>query len=715
MKRRDFLGLMGAGMAAATAPSLAFAKSKLPAVPMSIPAELLDNPMLTFGKLPDYAAIRPEHMEPAVSFVSTWGKNAIIELCKQKSPTWDSFYRPLEDIDATANYPVSIARNINSVNNTPEFRKAYDAARKHRSEFSAWYDANEDVYRCLKALRDSREYKRYTHLQKQALKKSLWEFEKAGIGLPTDKKNRLAEINKELSELRTKFSNNIQDANKWSKTFTDLALLDGVPAENLEAAKRAAEKAGESGYRFDLSDASYWAIVNNATNKDVRETFFRASTVRCSDLSDDKHLDNTPIIKQILALRHEMANILGYKSFAEYTLVDRMADKPSEVMAFYQGLTQKIHAPATAQTEKLIAYGKDKLGIENPTAADFAYIAHKQKADLYQVNEDELRPYFPIDRVLEGMFEVNRRLFGIVTKEKKGVPAWHESVRFFEIFNEKGELLGSTYVDLYARPNKKSGAWKSNFINRRRDLNGKMVKPTTVLAANFTPPTDEGVALLTQKNVITLFHEFGHVVHHIIGDKIDIATISGTSGIPRDAVEFPSQLMEYWVWNKDVLPLFSGHYKTGEPLPKESIDKLVAVKDYLAARTAVRQAQYGLIDIRLHNEFNPSESNFVERIVSEVKTQLSLSEEPSYSRPINAFGHIFSSSYAAGYYGYLWSDVLSADVYSHFEKVGVFNRKEGQRYVDTFLGKGGSEDVMSMYVAFMGAKPNPAPLMKQFK
>lgn len=715
MKRRNFLGLMGVGVATAAAPNLVFAKSKLPAVPLSIPSELANNPLLSFGKLPDYGAIRPEHLEPAVSFVSSWGKNAIIELCKQKSPTWDSFYRPLEDIDATANYPVSIARNINSLNNTPDFRKAYDAARKHRSEFSAWYDMNEDIYRCLSALKNSREYKRYTRLQKQALKKSLWEFEKAGIGLPLNKKTRLAEINKELNELRAKFANNVQDSNRWSKTYADTTLLDGVPAENLEAAKRAAQKAGETGYRFDLSDASYWAIINNAKNKDVREAFFHASAVRCSELSDDKHLDNMPIIKKILALRHEMANLLGYKSYAEYALVDRMAGKPSEVMRFYQGLTQRIHAPATTQTNKLIAYGKDKLGIDNPIASDLAYISHKQRADLYNVDEEALRPYFPIDRVLEGMFEVNRRLFGIVAKEKKGVSVWHDSVRFFELFNEKGELLGSTYVDLYAREYKKGGAWKSNFINRRRDLNGDMVKPVTVLAANFTPPTDDGVALLTQKNVITLFHEFGHVVHHIIGNKIDIATISGTSGVPRDAVEFPSQLMEYWVWHKDVLPLFSGHYKTGEPLPKDMIDKLVAAKDYLAARVAVRQAQYGLIDMRLHHEFNPSESGFVERIIREVKSRLSLADEPTYSRPINAFGHIFSSSYAAGYYGYLWSDVLSADVYSHFERVGVFNRKEGQRYVNTFLGKGGSEDVMSMYVAFMGAKPNPAPLMKQFK
>lgn len=714
MKRRDFLGLLGVSAAAVATPNLAFAKRKLPAVPLTIPSELADNPLLTFGKLPNYTAIRPEHLEPAVAFVSNWGKEAITKLCQQSSPTWDSFYRPLEDIDATANYPVSISRNINSLNNTKDFRKAYDAARKHRSEFSAWYDTNEDIYRCLKALKDGREYKRYTHLQKQALKKSLWEFEKAGIGLPADKKARLADINKELNELRAQFANNVQDSNKWSKTYTDLALLDGVPAENLDVAKRAAEKAGETGYRFDLSDASYWAIINNATNRDLRETFFRASAVRCSDLSDDKHLDNTPIIKQILALRHEMATLLGYKSYAEYALVERMANTPDEVMNFYKGFTKQIHAPAAAQTNKLIAYGKDKLGIDAPTASDLAYISHKQKAALYEVDEESLRPYFPIDRVLEGMFEVNRRLFGVVAKEKKGVPAWHDSVRFFEIFNEKGELLGSTYVDLYARENKKGGAWKSNFINRRRDLNGKMVKPVTVLAANFTPPTNDGVALLTQKNVVTLFHEFGHVLHHIIGDKIDIATISGTSGVPRDAVEFPSQLMEYWVWHKDVVPLFSGHYKTGEPLPKSMIDKLVASKDYLAARVAMRQAQYGLIDMRLHNEFDASEPAFVERIVSEVKAQLSLSDEPPYARPINAFGHIFSSSYAAGYYGYLWSDVLSADMYSHFEKVGVFNRKEGQRYVNTFLGKGGSEDVMSMYVAFMGAKPNPAPLMKQF-
>lgn len=713
MNRRHFLQLSGATATLSAIPNFAFAKSVVKGVPLQIPSELQDNPLLTFGQLPNYPAIAPEHIEVAVQFINEWGKQAIESLCEQKNPSWDSFYRPLEDIHAKLNYTMSIARNINSVNNTKEFRKAYDAARKHRSAFSNWYDTNPKVYELLKALQKSPAHKRYSQIQKVALKKDLWEFEKSGVGLPDDKKEKLTELSNQLSDARAKFTNNIQDANKWSKLIVDVKELSGIPQADISAAADAAKKAGKEGYLFTLNDAFYWTILDNADNRELRETFFKQGVTRASDQGDNAgKYDNMPIIKEILSLRHQTAQLLGYKNYAEYALVDRMANNPKEVMDFYNGLIKKLHKKAQSQYDELVAYGKEKLGIDNPQPWDIAYIENKYRADLYSLDEETLRAYFPIDKVLSGMFEINRRLFGIVAKERKNVPVWHESVRFFDLYDEKGKLLGSTYVDLYSREGKRGGAWKSNFIDRRRDLMGKMVTPITVLAANFTPPAD-GVALLSQRNVITLFHEFGHVVHQIIGDKVDVLSVTGTSGVPRDAVEFPSQLMEYWVWQQQAMPLFSGHYKTGKPLPMALIKQAAAAKDFMAAKTAIRQIELGLTDMRLYNEYDPNDPDFAERTIKEVQNAVKISPILDYARGINVFSHIFSGGYAAGYYGYLWSDVLSADAFSKFERTGIFNRKTGKAFVDKFLGKGGSDDIMTMYVDFMGAKPKPDAFMKQ--
>lgn len=711
MNRRHFLQMGGGTIAAATLPSLAFAKpvKKIKGIPLTLPDDLQGNPMLNFDQLPNYPAITPEHLEKSAQFINEWGKQAIEQLCQQKKPTWDNFYRPLEDIHAKIAYVMNIARNINSVHNTKEFRKAYDNARKHRSTFSNWYDNNPKVYQLLKAIPS----KPLSAIQKQALKKDLWGFEKSGVGLSDDKKAQLTKISDKLSDARSKFSNNLQDANKWSKLITDINDLSGIPQSDIDAAAAAAKKAGQEGYLFSLNDSFYWTILDNADNRELREIFFKQGVTRASDQGDNAgKYDNMPVIKEILALRHQSAQLLGYKNYAEYALTDRMAKNPKEVMGFYNGLIKKLHKKAKAQQAELIAYAQEKLGIADPQLWDMAYIENKYRADRYSLDEEALRAYFPIDKVLEGMFEVNRRLFGVVIKERKNVPAWHESVRFFDVFNRKGSLLGSFYADLYSRETKRGGAWKSNFIERRRDLNGKMVVPVAMLAANFTPPA-EGVALLTQRNVVTLFHEFGHVIHQLIGDKVDIMSVTGTSGVPRDAVEFPSQLMEYWVWHKDAMPLFSGHYKTGEPLPTALIQKAVAAKNFMAARTAIRQIELGLTDLRLYNEYNPNDPHFVERIINEVHETVKLAKMPEYSRSMNAFSHIFSGGYAAGYYGYLWSDVLSADAFSKFERTGVFNQKTGKAFVDKFLGKGGSDDIMSMYVDFMGRKPDPVAFMQQ--
>ncbi|MDO4440830.1 MAG: M3 family metallopeptidase [Moraxella sp.] len=707
MNRRHFLQLTGASIFATMLPNMSFAREAI----FYVPDELRSNPILQFNDLPNYPAIKPHHIEPAIKFIMEESKRITEELCKQANPTWKNFYQPLEELQAYRSFSWSIVSDLDALADSDQIRQAYDDARKHRSAFNSWYGMNEEVYACFKRLKSSPEYRRYNAAQKKAIDNQIRDFERSGVGLSVDDKARLAQIEDRLSKVRSQFSNNVIDANKWAMTITDSALVAGIPQSILEVAQNSAKEAGEDGYRFMLTTANAFAIFENADNRELREKFYRAYETRASDMADDVgKYDNYANMNEILALQYERAKILGYKNYAHYALENRMAKTPREVMGFYQGMIAKVRGIAKAQMDELISYGKEKLGISDPQMWDFHYIANKRKTDLYDFDQEEMRSYFPIAKVLSGVFEVNRRLFGVTIKEKMGVPAWHETVRFFELFNEKGEHIGSTYVDLYAREGKQGGAWKSNIISRRKDASGKIIKPVTVLVCNFTPPSD-GVALLSQDDVLTLFHEFGHVMHEII-TKVDVSAVAGTK-VPRDAVEFPSQFMEYYAWEEEVMPLFSGHYQTGEALPKELIQKANATKNYMMARSTMRQIEYGLIDLRLYNEYNPNEPDFINRIHQEIQQNVSVVREPSYVRSLNSFSHIFTGGYAAGYYGYLWSDVLSADVFSHFEKVGIFNKKVSRAYVDKFLSKGGSEDVMDMYVDFMGRKPKPDALMKR--
>lgn len=716
MKRRSFLQLGTASLALTACHSLPTAlQMPISAKPlMAVPDDLKNNPLLQFETLPNYQAITPAHIEPAIKFIMETSRQKIEELIKQDNPTWASLYQPLEELYALRYYSFSIASDLNSLANTKEIRTAYDAARKHRSEFNNWYNTNDQIYQAFKRLKQSGEYSRYTDAQKRALDKELSDFERAGVGLPSDKKERLTQISDRLSKLRTQFSNNTLDSSKWSMTLSEQEV-SGIPESELSLAKEDAKKDGTDGYKFTLNDATIRTVLEYADNRTFREKFYKAYVTRASKQADDGgKYDNSPVIEEILALQYERAKLLGYDNYAQYALADRMAKTPKEVMDFYQGLLAKTAPVAKAQTADLIAYGKQKLGIDNPQAWDMHYITNKKKQAEYDFDQELLRPYFPMDKVLSGVFEVNRRLFGITVKERFDVKGWHPSVRFFDIFDDRGQHLGSTYADLYTREGKRSGAWKSNVILKRKTANGKIIKPVTMLVANITPPTD-GVALLTQNDMIAVLHEFGHCLHQIIS-TVDITNITGTA-IARDAVEFPSQLMEYWAWHKDSISLFSGHYKTGEALPQSLIDKAAAAKDYMMARYTMNQIDYGLGDIRLYNEYNPNEKGFVERIVKEVAdVTTSLVKRPDYDRSLNTFNHIFTSStYAAGYYGYVWSDVLSADVFAHFEQVGIFNRAEGKRYVEKFLSLGNSKEVMAMYVDFMGRKPKPDAFMKQIQ
>lgn len=714
MNRRHFLQFSGLGISTAILPKFAFANSQKAKslIALNIPTELKDNPLLTFGKSPNFADIKPAHIEPAISFLVKDGKEKIEKLTNEADLTWQGFYVPLEEVLARMDYAWNIVRTLNSVANNPEQRKAYQNANKVMNEFESWYGMHENLYKVFKMMKASKAYLQYNKAQQTAINNALLEFELSGVGLEGDKKKRYAELSERLSTLRTTYSDNVLDASKWGKTITDKALLRGIPESDLKAAEKLAKANKEEGWRFNLSQSSYWTIADFAENRELREEFYKAFVTRASEVGTQAgKFDNTPVIKEILAVRHEMANLLGYKNHAEYALVKRMASNPKEVMDFYNGLLGKVRELAIKENDGLIAYGKDKLGIADPQAWDYAYIMNKQKEDLYKLDQEAMRAYFPVDRVMAGMFEINRRLFGITIKEKKGVPVWHKDVKYYEVFDKKGEKLGATYVDLYSREGKRSGAWKSNFVVRRQRPDGSVELPVTLMAANFTPPAD-GVALLTQENVVTLFHEFGHAIHQIIG-KVSVASVSGTNGVPRDAVEFPSQLLEYWVFDKKSIPLFSGHYKTGEPLPEHFQKQIAAAKNHLAARKAVRQAELGVADMRLYNEYDPNEPNFLERIQKEVDEQVSVIKAPDYLRQLNSFTHIFSGGYGAGYYGYLWSDVLSADVFARFEKDGILNSKTGQAYVEKFLGKGGSEAIMPMYVDFMGRKPDPNAFMKQ--
>lgn len=670
----------------------------------------MSNPLLNYTGLPAFSKIKPEHIKPAVEAVIKTCRETIEAVSQIENPTWENFYLPQAAAGDQFSRAWSPVGHLNAVKNSPELREAYQACLPLLSEYSTWAGQHKGLYEGYLKLKNSPAFESYSLAQKKAIENSLRDFELSGISLPEDKQKRYGEISARLSELSSDFSNNVLDATMgWDIVITDESQLKGLPESALEAAKLSAESKGKKGYRFTLEFPSYYPVLTYCENRELREIMYKEYATRASDQgSNAGKWDNSANIDEKLKLRRELAQLLGFATYADYSLATKMAENPQQVVEFLEDLANRAKKQAKEELCALKAFANHACS-EQLEPWDIAYYSEKQKQALYAINDEELRPYFPEDRVLSGLFELMKRIFGLRIEEKFGIDTWHKDVRFFQIYDEQGEERGAFYLDLYARENKRGGAWMDDCINQKRFADGSLQKPVAYLTCNFNKPIGNKPALFTHDEVTTLFHEFGHGIHHML-TQIEVGDVAGINGVPWDAVELPSQFLENWCWEEEALAFISGHYETGKPLPKEKLTQLLKAKNFQAAMFVVRQLEFGLFDFRLHLA-EPREGLVLDTLKG-VKAEVAIVKTPEWVRTPHSFSHIFAGGYAAGYYSYLWAEVLSADAFSKFEEDGIFNRETGQSFLDNILTRGGSEEPMVLFERFRGRKPTLDALLR---
>lgn len=671
----------------------------------------MSNPLLNNTSLPKFSQIQPEHVVPAIEQLIQQCRDTIEQVSQINTPTWENFYLPQAITGDKLSRAWSPVGHLNSVKNSSELREAYQACLPMLSEYSTWVGQHQGLYQGYVKLKNSPEFATYSLAQKKAIENSLRDFELSGISLPADKQKRYGEISARLSELSSQFSNNVLDATMgWDIVIEDEADLKGLPESALEGAKFSAQSKEKSGYRFTLEFPSYLPVMTYCENRELRQKMYEAYNTRASDQGPNAgKWDNSALMAETLELRLELAKLLGFENYAELSLATKMAENPTQVVDFLEGLANRSKEQGKKELAELKAFAKESYGVSELQPWDIAFYSEKQKQALYAINDEELRLYFPEERVLSGLFELVKRIFGMRVEEQKEFDSYHENVRFFNIFDETDRLRGSFYLDLYARENKRGGAWMDDCINQKRLADGSLQKPVAYLTCNFNKPIGDKPALFTHDEVTTLFHEFGHGIHHML-TEIDVGDVSGINGVPWDAVELPSQFLENWCWEEDALAFISGHYQTGEPLPKEKLTQLLKAKNFQAAMFVLRQLEFGLFDFRLH--MSEPKENIVLDTLKAVKAQVAVVELPTFVRTPHSFSHIFAGGYAAGYYSYLWAEVLSADAFARFEEEGIFNCEVGQSFLDNILTRGGSEEPMVLFERFRGRKPTLDALLR---
>lgn len=667
----------------------------------------MSNPLLTFTDLPPFSQIKPEHVKPAVEQVIEECRNKIEQVLEgNTSPGWDNLVAPIEEVDDRLGRIWSPVSHMNSVMNSDELRDAYESCLPVLSEYGTWVGQHKGLFEAYKAIKASEAFSALDQAQQKTITDALRDFELSGIGLPADEQHRYGEISKRQSELGSQFSNNVLDATMgWSKQVTDVAELAGMPESALAAAQAAAEAKEQEGYLLTLDIPSYLPVMTYCDNQALRKELYEAYVTRASDRGPNAgKWDNTEIITEQLKLRHEIARMLGFSTYSEKSLSTKMAETPDQVLGFLNDLAVKAKPQGEREVEELRQFAEKEFGVSELNLWDIAYYSEKQKQNLFEISDEELRPYFPESNAVSGLFEVLNRVFGMSVTEREGVDTWHESVRFFDIFDATGTLRGSFYLDLYAREHKRGGAWMDDCRGRRITQSGELQTPVAYLTCNFNKPVGDKPALFTHDEVVTLFHEFGHGIHHML-TQVEAGAVAGINGVPWDAVELPSQFLENWCWEEEALSFISGHFETGEALPKEMLEKMLAAKNFQSAMFILRQLELGLFDFTLHTEYDPEVGARVLETLVDVKSKVSVLPSLDWNRFSHSFGHIFAGGYSAGYYSYLWAEVLSADAFSAFEEEGIFNTETGNRFLNNILEMGGSEEPMELFKRFRGREP----------
>ncbi|ELO1557495.1 oligopeptidase A [Aeromonas hydrophila] len=674
----------------------------------------MNNPLLTMDSLPPFSQIQPDQVQPAVTQAIADCKQKISDVLAQRDPhTWDSLIAPLEEVNDRLARIWSPVSHLNSVLNSEALRTAHDACLPLLSEFQTYVGQHEGLYQAYRELAESDDFPLLSGAQRKEIQNTLRDFRLSGIGLPAEAQQRYGEIQARLSELASRFSNNVLDATQgWNKLVTDEAELAGLPQSAQAAARQLAELKGKEGWLFTLDIPSYLPVMMYADNRALRAELYEAFTTRASDQGPNAgKWDNSAIMTELLALRRELAQLLGFANYAELSLATKMADKPEQVVNFLTDLAAKSLPQGKAELEEIRAFAAEQHGQGELAAWDLAYYAEKLKQHKFSISDEQLRPYFPASKVVKGLFEVVKRVFGMKVRERLGIDTWHPDVRFYDIFDAEDELRGSFYLDLYAREHKQGGAWMDVCLGRRYRQDGSLQKPVAYLTCNFNGPVDGKPALFTHNEVVTLFHEFGHGIHHML-TRIDVAGVAGINGVAWDAVELPSQFLENWCWESEALAFISGHHETGEPLPADLLEKMLTARNFQAAMQMLRQLEFALFDFRLHQEFDPASTDQIPALLDEVRSQVAVMTPPAFNRFQHSFSHIFAGGYAAGYYSYKWAEVLSADAFSRFEEEGIFNPATGHSFLKNILEKGGSKEPMELFRAFRGREPQVDALLR---
>ncbi|MGG5870417.1 oligopeptidase A [Pseudomonas peli] len=670
-----------------------------------------NNPLLQAFDLPSYAAIRPEHVEPAVDSILADNRAAMSRLLEQQSgtPSWDGLVLALDELGARLGQAWSPVSHLNAVCNSPELRAAYEACLPKLSEYWTEIGQNQPLFQAYQALAESPAAAGFDVAQKTILEHALRDFRLSGIDLPAEQQKRYGEIQMKLSELASKFSNQLLDATQaWTKHVTDEAALDGLTDSAKAQMKQAAEAKSLDGWLISLEFPSYFAVMTYANDRALREEVYAAYCTRASDQGPNAgQNDNGPVMLEILALRQELAKLLGFANYAELSLASKMAETTDQVLHFLRDLGVRGKPFAEQDLRELQAFAAEQ-GCNDLQSWDVGYYSEKLREQRYSISQEILRAYFPIDKVLSGLFAIVEKLYGIQIEELSGFDSWHPDVRLFEI-KENGAHVGRFFFDLYARANKRGGAWMDGARDKRRNASGQLISPVANLVCNFTPAVGGKPALLTHDEVTTLFHEFGHGLHHLL-TRVEHAGASGINGVAWDAVELPSQFMENWCWEPEGLALISGHYESGEPLPQDLLDKMLAAKNFQSGLMMVRQIEFSLFDFELHATHGDGRS--VLDVLEGIRQEVSVLRPPAYNRFPNSFAHIFAGGYAAGYYSYKWAEVLSADAFSKFEEEGVFNSATGRAFREAILARGGSQEPMVLFVDFRGRPPSIDALLR---
>lgn len=682
------------------------------------------NPLLQFERLPDFPALRAEHIRPAVEHVLAENQVALEAILADKTnqvaPDWHSLMDALDDLDDRLTKVWSTASHLNSVANTPAIREAYNACQPLITEYYAALGQNERLYACVEALGKRADALKLNGSQRKIINDTLLDFRLAGVNLPPADKKRFAEIQTRLSNLGNVFSNNVLDATRaWTRHLTDDALLAGIPEMSVQAAANAAKDKGMQGYLLTLDFPCYYAVMTYADNAGLREEMYRAFATRASDqaiAAEPGKWDNHGTIRDILQLRQEMASLLGYENYAALSVARKMAKSVDQVNTFLDDLTRYSRPAAQREFQGLCDFARSHHGVEKLNAWDVSYYSEKLRKQNYDISQDELRAWFPLDKVRQGLFAIVQTLYGVQVERDFGAGVWGPAVEFYNIRRD-GDIVARFYFDLFTREGKRGGAWMADCRSRRLiTANGTAVQqqlPVAYLVCNFAPPADDNTpALLTHNDVTTLFHEFGHGLHHMLTQE-NYLRCSGISGVAWDAVELPSQLMENWCWDPESISLISGHYQSGEPLPQALLDKMLSAKNFQSGMHSVRQLEFALFDFTLHQTPVDMSRDFVGDVLANARSKTAVYPVPDYNRFQNSFSHIFAGGYSAGYYSYKWAEVLSADVFSRFEETGVLNPDTGKAFLDKILSKGGGADALTLFTDFMGREPDLAALLKQ--